>query len=302
MVGVIALTLAIFNYPAVVWWTLPLMVFGRARGQLLLIVAVGMGAYLGLLQILGGGERMTELGGIARAVGELLTPIGLARAGYKSAMGFVSNYSAGAVLALGYWLWKGKARNCWKVTAVVAISYLVSMNYWHGGVFGRVGGILVYALPLVYAKVNWRVGVVSLLLTGLSLMGVMGAYKGQSSVPMVQAEMLRDSCVGRLVVISQSERPYLEREIDKYVVTGLGETEGAKGEVKQVLTKGEKVCVSRQAWNYPYRQYDGQRPHVLQGGEKDIGELALALEEFQVELIRQNEQFPLLGIYEVIDL
>jgi len=292
--GVIAVVLAGLNYPASLLWAVPLLIRYRESRLILACLAGGL-MYAGFLGVVGGWGRGEEIMLTAFTAGEVMTPVGFGRMIYKGVLAGLRNYGWGAVVIGGYvWITNKKLRLPGMLFAAV---YFILNNYWHGGVYGRVTALAGYLLPVGFAAAPKRLGAVAVVATIVSLVPVAWAYQREPAA-LVTTRVIRANCPHEKIVISQSERPYLERVLPEMIVTGLDSTEKAIQTIRRELDEGRSVCVSMQAWEYPYRQYDGQMPHVLQGGRGDEGELAQIFAGKE-QLVREEPEWQGIGVYRV---
>jgi len=292
---------AIINFPGAVWWVGLLLVIGRMEGKIrqgiiaivwsCAVAGVGlMGAYhLGGLGI----ERMIVLweehGNLVRFIH---SPIEIVRVIYQASQALIYNYGWGAIL-VGGWLMVEKMRKGKKEDlgwmALVGAIYLMSMSYWHGGIYGRPGGVMMFVLAILLARVPKKIGLLALGISCLSWVGTVRAYQETPMAERVRVAVEEQCREAGLVVFSDLMRPQLT-EVEglvgeRYIYIGPNNMTEIEEQICEVNEGGGKVCVTKEAWDYPYRQDDGQQRHPLQGGNK-TGELAKRIEEKSIRLVR----------------
>lgn len=153
---------------------------------------------------------------------------------------------------------------------------------------------MIYLLPLAYGLVNRKIAMAAILLTGVSWVGVVSSYAGEP-LPLIQSKMTDIECGQSLLVFSEMERPQLQDIYPKAEFIGPQNVAVIGAEIKEELAAGREVCVSRQAWNYPYRQYDGQLKHPLPGRRGTKGELEQILPNAERIKVTEDKRYPYLG-------
>lgn len=266
------MALAWVNYPGVVWWLPAWWVWGWRQGEGKRYLVVGLTA--GILGTLGliaglGYERLGELiWGQGALITDSLSVTGAMRMSWQAAHAFVYNYGWGAVALVAYigykkWQeWKS-SRKVDMLPVLIIAAYVVSVSYWHGGIYGRLGALMGVVLALASISLPNKLYAVVLLLTLGQWVQTVRAYQDRP-IPQITQELIVKNCdMAPAIVIAESERPQLEGSWDKPTIV-VGRDDMSR------LEKG--VCITSQALTYPYAQWDGQQKHPLQGllGKKGL--------------------------------
>lgn len=302
---------AALNFSGVVWWFFPLVVGSllikkrRFFNEFWIYFGVGMGIilHLGIDSLISGIGKPARFVGMLTQLDSLLSPIGLLRAGYQTLSAFTYNYTlislfVCVLLALLYWRQKRTTKLI--LLLAIGVAYFLSVVFWHGGIYGRLGGFLGYLLPLAFISIPKKMVKYALFIVSLQSIFLMKPYL-QKPVGVVQEEMILQHCRENQVIISAAESTQLAYEGKNYLVTGLSNTKTVEEKIESQLNSGNQVCVTRQALNYPYRQYDGQLPHPLQGIRNDKGELESWIKS-KLILVDSDNQYSLLGLYKISPL
>lgn len=305
------LLLSVMNYPGmVVWLPVPIALIwldrtlsGKQRVWMGLAVAtgamVGVAGLLGVLAV----AQVSPLGVTTFGVeqeGTLLAvmhPRGLLQAIYHAMVAYVANYTwVSVIVAAGYaagW-WRRKDWQMLSMVGGMGTLYVVSLVPWHSGPYGRLGALLIYPLILLYARLPrwWAILAIGLLVPSWGK--IVWAYQ-QTPLPLLQQELVtRSNCEDKQLVLSEVQRPQLMEAYPTAWYVGPANWQEIAGE----LVTRQAVCVSQQALDYPYRQYEGQSPYPLSGRRGKRGFIAAGVKEEQLLVVGADPKHPELTLYE----
>ena len=100
-------------------------------------------------------------------------------------------------------------------------------------------------------------------------------------------------CEGKQLILSEIQRPQLAKEYPAAWYVGPNNWE----EIGRRVEGGEVECMSRQALDYPYRQYEGQLPYPLSGREGKRGFLTATIKAEGLQVAAEKPQHPELTLY-----
>lgn len=312
------LAAAVFNYVGIVVW-LPLCLtviwWCRDTWSRADILQVGAGFILAVLLgqclLLGLGRwvgidvhaRYLFFQQQAGVLADLLTPIGFLRVVRNTGLVLLQGY--GPVIGL---VWVGAIfdriwRRDWKSVTVLAAAagcFVISMSFWHGGMYGRLGAVVGLFLAVLGGLISrrWLYGFV-IFTTSISFLTVLIAYQ-QTPIPLQQKQLLDNAKLSStdLVVLSDYQRPQLSYTNAVYV--GSATYPQVQREIEAAVSAGQRVLITAQAVRFPYGQYDGQRLHVLHEGPEDKAHLYSFLNQFELRPVVTDSNRPLLTVYEVL--
>jgi hypothetical protein len=150
-----------------------------------------------------------------------------------------------------------------KYLLLAVIPYLILMQYWHAGLFGRLALGIVFPASLfiayVFEDIKKQVGVLLLLFVFFALFILIQAQ----SPPLYQYYSLIKNEKNYAVITSDYNRfIYEEHAIPHFVIKG----DTPISEIKKYIDthiKNKVVLIDSAAVRYPYFQYDGNTYHIL---------------------------------------
>ena len=177
--------------------------------------------------------------------------------------------------------------------------FAITGRFWCGGLYGRWSALAAYPLALLLALLPWRKvywGLIIVLI--ISFIPTLLDYQ-KTSVPGVQAGLIRESGLTDedLLILSDYQRPQLPYNNALYIAGANQKM--VEEEIERALRKDRRVFISQQAITFPYWQYDGQEIHIISKGNPEKAHLKKFLEDKELELIMEDENYSLLSIYEV---
>ena len=217
---------------------------------------------------------------------------------YHAGVAFMANYTwVSALLVVGFgisWAREGAWKKLIIMGGIVCI-YVISLLPWHSGPYGRLGIFMVYPLAYLYARLPRWIVITLIILTLPSWFRVVRAYQ-ETPLPIRQQEMVEESwCRDKQLVFSEIQRPQLSIIYSSAWYAGPSNWEEVAGKIKE----GENICISQQALDYPYFQFEGQLPYPLSGKEGSKGFLLTALQSEKLELEKTDLKHPGLTIYRI---
>lgn len=299
VVATILFGLSIFNYLGMmVWLPIPVATVWfdqklpwRSRlgmvGSVVTSVIIGIGALL-------------AMGLWTKGVGVGLASIPIAL--YHAGVAFVANYTwVSMVIVLGFGMRWIRTRDWAKLTIAAGISsiFIISLLPWHSGPYGRLGIMGVYPLAWLYTRLPKMVGVLALLLVIPNWWGVWRAYQ-VTPLPILQQRLLtKSSCDDQQIILSEIQRPQLSGIYPAAWYVGPANWEEVARKIETKKEEGNGWCISQQALDFPYRQFEGQLPYPLSGSEEKRGFLSGALEKEKLAVVGEEPQHPELTIYTI---
>jgi len=285
--------ISILNYLGMaVWIAIPLAIIGFDRDLTGKKKMAMMGVVLSSLGI--GLEGLRMMGLLTTKVGVGLSSIPVAM--YHAGVAFVTNYTwVSAFLVVGFGISWLRKREWKKLLIMVGIGfiYTISLLPWHSGPYGRLGIFVVYPLAYLYSRLPKWIIVFVIVLVLPSWFKVVRAYK-ETPLPILQQELVDTSkCSDKQLVFSEIQRPQLSPIYPSAWYAGPANWK----EVVVKIRESENICISQQAMDYPYRQYEGQLPYPLSGREGSKGFISTALQDEQVEVVGVDDKHPELTIY-----
>ena len=231
-------------------------------------------------------------------VGLASAPVAL----YHAAVAFVANYTWVSVAVVAGFAITWLSRREWMklgLMAGVGIIDVISLLPWHSGPYGRLGLFLVYPLAWLYSRLPKWIGVLAIILILPSWFVIAKAYQG-TPLPQLQQKLIAESgCRGRQLILSEIQRPQLLPIYPSAWYVGPANWQDVSGEIATAVQAGKSVCISQQARDYPYRQYEGQLPYPLSGKSGSQGFLAEELKGNKVKVAAADPAHPELTIYVV---
>lgn len=205
----------------------------------------------------------------------------------------------GGLIAFVYLIKKKKYRLLIFVSLFLA-AFGITGKFWYGGLYGRWSALVAYPLALLLALIPWRkvyLGLIVFLV--ISFLPTFLAYQ-KTPIPEVQASLINQSGITGedLLILSDYQRPQLPYGNALYIVGASQRM--IEEEIKTALEEEKRVFISQQAITFPYWQYDGQEIHIISRGSKEKAHLKEFLEDKEVRLIIEDENYPLLSIYQLL--
>lgn len=291
----ILFSLSILNYLGMaIWLAIPMAIIElesklRWKKRIAMMVVVLTSAGMGLGGLIMMGLWTTNIG-----VGQIDVTVAL----YHAGVAFVANYTwISVVVVFGFGITWIMRREWGKLGWMVGIGliYVISLWPWHSGPYGRLGVFIIYPLTLLYTRLpKWTlILVIALILP--SWLRVARSYQGVP-LPVIQQELIDSSiCRDKQLVFSEIQRPQLSLIYPSAWYAGPANWE----DVVVKINNGENICISQQALDYPYVQFEGQLPYPLSGRGGRRGFLSIALQEERVELVKTDPIHPELTIYQI---
>ena len=191
-----------------------------------------------------------------------------------------------------------------KLLIILVISFLIPFfitgKFWYGGLYGRYSSLIGYFFALVVGlikskKIYW--GYIALLIT--FFLSTFLAFQ-KTPFPIIQQEIINKAKIDKnnLLILSDYQRPQLNFTNALYIVNDLNKKEIVKT-IENNLKENKRVYISKQALTFPYWQYDGQQIHIISKNNNKKGLLEKSLENFKLNLISEDNKYPLLSIYEI---
>lgn len=232
----------------------------------------------------------------------MLSLTGFLVALYHSFTTFIANYTwVSVVVVLGYAITWLRKRDWEKLLIMVGIAgmYVVSLLPWHSGPYGRLGVFLVYPLAWLYSHLNKYLRILAIALILPSFFMTVAAYQ-ETPLPILQQKLIeRSECSGKQLVLSENQRPQLAGSYPQAQYIGSANWQIVRDEVVSDVDGGEVVCMSKQAIDYPYRQYEGQLPSPLVGRKGRNGFLFETLQTYKLVIMAEDPKHPELTLYAV---
>lgn len=314
---IITWSLAIFNFPGILVWFpagLGLIIFRSKKikkDTLVLIFSAFFSLILALVllyltlsqAIFNPGERIRDLlfgqGSVLWTNWALLDVLRVLRNDFLI---LFHGYSGAAIIggAISF-IWLIKERQ-YKTTVFLALfiaSFAITGRFWYGGLFGRWSALVAYPLALLLALIPWKKvywGLITILI--ISFISTFLAYQ-KTPIPKIQATLINQSKIEEkdLLILSDYQRPQLPYDNVLYLL-GANQKMIEK-EIEKALEENRSVFLSQQAIIFPYWQYDGQQIHIISRGNKEKAHLKKFLREKELELVKEDRNYPLLSIYQI---
>ncbi|MEI8067407.1 MAG: hypothetical protein WCG91_00450 [Candidatus Shapirobacteria bacterium] len=233
---------------------------------------------------------------------DILTPIGFLR-GLRNII-YVLFYGYGVLAPLVFLIAIIKTvfiKN-WRNTIILSIGFIcliVSNYFWHGGMYGRLAGVvaLFLAILIAFIKTKW-IYILVCISTAFSLLVTFIVYH-QEPIPIKQLNIIKQviNSDNDFIVISDYQRPQLE--INNKIVVGSATYQQAQTQIKQAIDSNQHVYITSQAITFPYEQYDGQTKHILSNGPIQKSHLYSFLSAYSLHKVIEDSNYPLLNLYEV---
>jgi hypothetical protein len=214
---------------------------------------------------------------------------------YHAGIAFVANYtwvSALVVLSFGISWLRGEGVTKLLIMGVIGV-YIVSLIPWHSGPYGRLGLFVIYPLAYLYTRLSRWTLVVAIALVLPSLFHIVSAYR-DTPLPIIQQNLVESStCRDKQLIFSEIQRPQLSPIYPEAWYVGPANWE----EVVVKINHGRNMCISQQAIDYPYRQFEGQLPYPLSGRRESKGFLYETLREAKMEVVSADPRHSELTLY-----
>lgn len=315
--AVLFLSLSIFDYVGMVLWlpvviATPLLISSinkkRAVLQAFIVSLASIVLGLGLLYLV---LRLTPLDPIERlralafteggALMSFIRPLEVLRS-LRNAM-FITFFGYSPLLPLVL-LWSLVVllrHRSWHILLFIAVwlaSFLLSIWFWHGGLYGRLGGLVAYPFALILALLENKKSYTLILGTLLVIFIHTVFLYSSRPIPEVQKALIDTLPESNAVLVfSDYQRPQLEEYYPSALYVSSHTYPEIEEDIQQVLDAGSTVYISQQAATFPYLQYDGQGVHILSYGDFDRAHLKSFLQNKGLEPVAENPSFPLLSIY-----
>jgi len=204
----------------------------------------------------------------------------------------------GGIIAF-VWLIKKKKYKLIIFISLFMACFAITGKFWYGGLYGRWSALVAYPLALLLALLPWRKiywGLIVILI--FSFLPTFFAYQ-KTPIPKIQASLLHQSGITNedLLILSDYQRPQLPYDNALYIVGANQKM--VEEQIEETLTENRRVFISQQAITFPYWQYDGQQIHIISRGNSEKAHLKKFLEDKELELILEDENYPLLSIYQI---
>lgn len=288
--------LAMFNYLGMIAWiAIPIFTIWSDKKLILkekiiraIVIASSALIAIGALWIMG---LLTNTVGI----GLSSVPIAI----YHAGVAFVANYtwvSIAVVFGFGvYWFIKKEWPHL-LIMMGVGVIYCVSLVPWHSGPYGRLGVFLIFPLAYLYSMLPKWLSVLAIVLIVPSWFKIVSAYQA-TPLPILQQNLVETSdCSEKQLILSEIQRPQLSTIYPSAWYVGPANWQEI---VNNIADSKEEICISKQALDYPYRQYEGQLPYPLSGRIGSIGFLQEALTDTKIIVIKEDPTHTELTIYGV---
>ena len=189
------------------------------------------------------------------------------------------------------------------VTLGFLLPFLLSAKPWYGGLYGRYSTLIGYLLAILGAKYFSGKYYYALIGAIFPFFLLTFSLYLQIPLPRLQAKLIKSLPERPLyLVISDYQRPQLEyEEIADLKLLIVSDSDinnrHTEKQIDGLLKKDERVYFTRQALTFPYFQYDGQSFHIVSRNTQGKAKLAVYLKNKELQLVRQNFQYPALDIF-----
>ncbi|NTU47177.1 hypothetical protein HGA88_06130 [Candidatus Roizmanbacteria bacterium] len=185
--------------------------------------------------------------------------------------------------------------------------FFTSISFWHGGLVGRLGGLIGYCLALLMALFLSKKWYAIVLLTVIAAFCyTIFLFRFTPPLPIVQKQIVSEIPINKndIVVISDYQRPQLEGAFpSRMLAVGSATYKDVMQEIDRTLGQEQNhVYITNQAATFPYWQYDGQMLHILSFGNYKKAHLHDFLLHKKLVRIASNPNFPFLEVYEIQDI
>lgn len=289
--------LSILNYIGMaVWLVIPIMIL-MLDNKLSLRMRMAMTASLGASVVIAVGTLYTiGLWNTKVGVGLASVPVAI----YHGGVAFVANYTWVSAIVVGGFCIRWVMRREWQklmIMAIMTVVYIVSLIPWHSGPYGRLGVFVIYALAYLYSRLPKWLGVVAIICVLPSWLGVVAAYQSKP-LPILEQGLVEESaCKDGQLIFSEIQRPQLAPVYPTAWYSGPINWQEIEARINEITQNGGKVCISQQALDYPYHQFEGQLPYPLSGKSEQRGSLDGSFQGVKRTVAGEVEGRPELTIY-----
>lgn len=183
--------------------------------------------------------------------------------------------------------------------------FLITGKFWYGGLFGRYSALIGYLFGLLSGLTSKKKLAYWLLIVCLlaNFIPTFIAYQ-KTPIPLLQAELIKKTKINTndLLVMSDYQRPQLPYPNALFINGDLNLQKTIEKQIDQSFTLGQRVFITQQAVSFPYFQYDGQQLHIISSGDKNKAVINNYLKNKQLKLVIEDKNYPLLKIYEILNL
>lgn len=233
-----------------------------------------------------------------------LNLIGLLRILRNNFYVFFYGYSLAAFLGLiagVFYLWQKRKWPLLVFLLSFFLPFLITGKFWYFGPVGRLAVLIGYPLALFLALIPWRkIYWLLIIIIFLNFVPTFWVYQ-KTPIPKIQASLIEKIGLKDkdLLILSDYQRPQLDFYPALYIHGNDEIEKTVEKKITENLLAGNRVFVSQQAIDFPYWQYDGQQIHIISKGDKNKAQLKDFLQDKKLNLVVEENNYPLLKIYQL---
>jgi len=206
----------------------------------------------------------------------------------------------GSVLTIFYLLKQKKMRVLIFIFSFI-VPFILTGRFWYGGLFGRYSVMIAYSSALLLALLSFRkVYYVLMFMLLFSFLPTFLIYQ-KKPIPEIQRDLIKQVNINKddLLILSDYQRPQLPYPNAIFINDNQKNQQILEKTIEDKLLENARVYISQQAADFPYWQYDGQQIHIVSRGDKQKAKLRKYLQDKELVLAIEDENYPLLKIYQV---
>lgn len=198
-------------------------------------------------------------------------------------------------------MWRKKRKRKYALFCLIWIlPVLITTQYWHIGLFGRVSLVASFPLAILCAQYKSKV-VFCILIASLLFITIPLAFGNSSSSVQAQLYILYKQMPKDAVLISSNLiRPQVVYSGETYFINEPGQdSEFIKGKISKALQDKKRVFIDSQALFNPYFSLDGNNLHTLSLGSYTKSEIASVFKDFDIRISKVQDIDNRIFLYEV---
>lgn len=196
-------------------------------------------------------------------------------------------------------LWKKKRRVA-LFCLIWLLPVLVTAQYWHIGLFGRVSLLASFPIAIMCAHYKSKL-VFFILFVNLLIITIPIALSNRQAPIQTQLQSLYKSIPSDSILVSSNLiRPQVTFRGETYFINEPGQSlVFISNKINTALIDGRPVYIDSQALFNPYYAYDGNHLHILSLSTYGNATIAPLFKEFEVKVIRVEDRRNHIYLYQV---
>jgi hypothetical protein len=184
---------------------------------------------------------------------------------------------------------------------IFLLPFLLTGNFWYGGLYGRYGVLLFFAIGVAFLIISRMSKWFYWLLVFVLLFSFLPTFIHYQKKPLylIEEQLINNSLPNKqtLLVLSDYQRPFLNFPNAVYITGDENIDTIARQEIDKALLEKKEVLITKQAITFPYWQYDGQEVQIISEKKNYNSVLSEFLANKKLTIVSKNNPLPILDVF-----